>query len=76
MNSLLNLSDTNELSVNIDVPVDKCTSTTVTASEITRTVEGTILGHPFTYSGVEVLETIIEDGACATTSSCHQGCPG
>ena len=75
LRALLGLSNDVNQSVSLSVPLDKCSTAVVTSQEVIRTVTGTILGFPFTYTGTDRLETTVVVEQCPITTPCHQGCP-
>ncbi len=76
LEALLGVSGDPNQSVVLSVDLDKCSTAEVVSQEIVRTVTGTVLGYPFTYSATDRLETTVESSGCPTDTPCHQGCPG
>ena len=77
LRALLGISGEPNQTVELSVTLDKCSTAKVVSQEVVRTVTGTVLGFPFTYTGTDRLETTVDtDHPCPTDTPCHQGCPG
>lgn len=76
LRALLGVSGEPNQAVALSVELDKCSTAEVISKEIVRTVTGTVLGFPFSYTGTDRLETTVTNDSCPTDTPCHQGCPG